>query len=197
VGHVSRRCHFLTTIVSNTLHSIVPTAGCRLKLYMLHILLNVACGKRCTAHSGISLRLQLYRLVCSLCHLLVLPPLITSTARGGPFSSRPNIVRWTGFPLLSALFRCNSIPSVVSCVSYTLIPHQLDHLKHLSVIKSDTQGNEDPLYCTRRLCESGHEGAIMLNLIIRGFVISLDILPLSRFDEKRRVEPPASFCRCG
>jgi hypothetical protein len=37
----------------------------------------------------------------------------------------------------------------------------------------------------------------MLNLIIRGFVISLDILPLSRFDGKRQVEPPASFCRCG
>lgn len=43
------------------------------------------------------------------------------------------------------------------------------------------------MYCTRRLCESGRQDAVMLGLIVRGFVLSLDILPLSKFDRKRQV----------
>ena len=47
---------------------------------------------------------------------------------------------------------------------------------------------EDPLYGTRRLCESGHEDTVVLTLIIRGFITTLDILPLSKFDKKRYAE---------
>ena len=77
--------------------------------------------------------------------------------------------------------------SVTALISYSFVPSQLGHLQCLSVIRSNPQRGEDSLYCTRRLCESGHENAVMLNLIIRGFIISLDILPLSRFDKNWQV----------
>jgi len=100
--------------------------------------------------------------------------------------SRADQTSYAGLDSHSLALCSNVIRSLLLFhISYTLVSHQLDHLQRLSVIKSDTQRNEDPLYCTRRLCESGHEDAVMLNLIVRGFVVSLDILPLSRFDGKR------------
>ena len=72
--------------------------------------------------------------------------------------------------------------------SYSLTFCQLKHLQSLSVIKSNTQRNEGPLYCTCRLCKSGHEDLVMLNLIIRGFIVALDILPLSKSEGKQQVE---------
>ena len=78
-----------------------------------------------------------------------------------------------------------SLPLLGASLTQTF---QLEHLKQLSVIRGDPQRDEDPLYCTRRLCESGHEDPVILNLIVRGFIVSVDILPLSRFDQKRQAK---------
>ena len=98
--------------------------------------------------------------------------------------------------------RWHSVPMFVDSFnrfrySYPFTFCQLKHLQSLSVVKSDTQRDEDPLYCTRRLCESGHEDPVMLNLIIRGFVIALDILPLSKFEGKRQAETLLFLCSYG